>query len=334
MKSQNWGILLMAYGGPNSLDEIEPYYTHILRGRKPSPEMLCDLIERYRAIGGKSPINEITFAQAKLLEERLSAESQTTLGNRCRVYVGMKHWHPYIAEVIERMVVDDIEEAVGIIMAPHYSRRSVAEYIGYAKEALERLGNPIRFRFVASWATHPLLVQCFANKIRQAWSEFEREVQDEVKFVFTAHSLPRRILEWNDPYPDELRRSCEAIAYEVGIENWVLAYQSASGEDWLGPDILQVLEEFAKEGHRQVLVAPVGFLCDHLEVLYDIDIEAKEKARELDIVLRRIEMPNTDPLLITALFDISVKAMQGREDGFTLLVGSPDQKMSAAGPAL
>jgi ferrochelatase len=230
----------------------------------------------------------------------------------------MKHWHPYIAEAIERMATDGVTDAVGIILAPHYSRRSVAEYIGYATEALERLGNPIRFRFVESWATHPLLVRCFAEKVRKAWAQFDEAERDKVQLLFTAHSLPQRILEWNDPYPDELRRTCEAVAQALDIPDWHFAYQSASGTDWLGPDILEVLDELAGQGHRYVLVAPIGFLCDHLEVLYDIDMEAQEKARELGIKLRRIEMPNTDPLLISALADIAQKAMSGVEDGFRL----------------
>lgn len=314
MEHRKRGVLLMAYGGPNSLDEVEPYYTHILRGRKPSPAMLQNLIERYKLIGGKSPLNEITFAQAKLLQEYLINSSH--FGSPIAVYVGMKHWHPFIAETVERMVADGVTDAVGIVMSPHYSRLSVAEYFRQVRDALVKLGNPINFKFVASWATHPLLVQCFAGKIRQAWSQFAPEVQDKVQFVFTAHSLPSRILEQGDTYPEELRRTCEAVAYEVGVENWMLAYQSASGDNWLGPDILEVLEMLARQGRRHVLVVPIGFLCDHLEVLYDIDIEAKKKAHELGMELRRIEMPNTEPLLIAALTDIVIKAMQGVEDGF------------------
>lgn len=315
---RQWGILLMAYGGPNSLDEVEPYYTHILRGRKPTAEMLHDLVERYRAIGGKSPINDITFAQAQLLEQRLNSSLSSFSRRPVAVYVGMKHWHPYIAEAVERMARDGVTDAVGIILAPHYSRRSVAEYIGYAKEALERLGNSIRFRFVESWATHPLLVQCFAEKVRQALRQIDDANRERVRLLFTAHSLPRRILEWNDLYPDELRRTCEAVAQSVGVSDWHFAYQSASGTDWLGPDILEVLEELAGQGHCYVLVVPIGFLCDHLEVLYDIDIEAQQKAQELGMKLWRIEMPNTDPLLIGALVDIAQKAMNGIEDGFRI----------------
>lgn len=316
MEHRKQGVLLMAYGGPNSLDEVEPYYTHILRGRKPSPEMLQNLVERYKAIGGKSPINEITFEQAKLLQEYINSQQPANPKSQITVYVGMKHWYPFISETVNRMAADGITDAVGVIMAPQYSRFSVLEYIRYAKDALERLGNPIKLKFVASWATHPLLVQCFANKVRQGWSQFHPDVQDKVQFVFTAHSLPMRILEQGDPYPEELRRSCEAVAYEVGIENWTLAYQSASGDNWLGPDILEVLESLAQKGIRHVLVIPIGFLCDHLEVLYDIDIEAKQKAHELGIEFRRIEMPNTEPLLIAALADIVMKATQGIEDGF------------------
>ncbi|MCX7967802.1 MAG: ferrochelatase, partial [Armatimonadetes bacterium] len=293
MEYRKIGVLLMAYGGPNSLDEVEPYYTHILRGRKPSPEMLQSLIERYKAIGGKSPLNEITFAQAKLLYEYLNSSQFAGSDSQIPVYVGMKHWHPFIAETVGQMVADGITDAVGIVMSPYYSRFSIAEYIRQVEEALEKTGNSIRFKFVASWKTHPLLVQCFAGKVRQAWSQFAPEVQDKVQFVFTAHSLPSRILEQGDPYPDEIRRACEAVAQEVGVESWTLAYQSASGDNWLGPDILEVLELLARQGHRHVLIVPIGFLCDHLEVLYDIDIEAKRKAGELGIELRRIEMPNT-----------------------------------------
>ncbi len=310
------GVLLMAYGGPNSLDEVEPYYTHILRGRKPSPEMLRDLIERYRAIGGKSPINEITFAQARLLQEELNGQEPSL--SPVTVYVGMKHWHPYIAEAVQQMLGDGVTEAVGLILAPHYSRRSVAEYIGYAKEALERTNGAMQIRFVTSWATHPLLLECFAQKVKQAWEQFPVEERAKVQVLFTAHSLPQRILEWNDPYPEELQRTAEGVAQLLGLSQWHFAYQSASGDDWLGPDILEKLEELAQQGHRHVLVAPIGFLCDHLEVLYDIDIEAQQKAKELGVHLRRIEMPNTDPLLIAALADIVRKAFQGIEDGFTL----------------
>ncbi len=314
MVGRKWGILLMAYGGPNSLEEVEPYYTHILRGRKPSPETLQDLVDRYRAIGGKSPINEITFAQARLLQDYLSTQSLTP--EPLSVYVGMKHWHPYIAETIARMVQDGVTDAVGIILAPHFSRRSVAEYIHYAREALQQLGASMQVRFIASWATHPLLLECFANKVRKGLEQFVPEVRPQVQLLFTAHSLPQRILEWNDPYPEELRRTAEGVAQRVGAEEWHFAYQSASGDDWLGPDILEKLEELAQQGHRYVLVAPIGFLCDHLEVLYDIDIEARQKAKALGMMLRRIEMPNTDPLLVQALADIVVCALHGRENGF------------------
>jgi len=317
LMGKRWCILLMAYGGPNFIDEVEPYYMHILRGRKPKPEMLQDLVRRYLAIGGKSPINEITFAQAELLGKLLENQFPD---EGVPVYVGMKHWHPYIAEAVDKMAEDGITDAVGIVMAPHYSQRSVAEYIGYVKEAIGKIGKVISFRFVTSWATHPLLVQCFASKVRQAWAQFSSDIQDKVYFVFTAHSLPKRILEYGDPYPEELMSSCKAVADEVGIENWRLAYQSASGENWLDPDILDVLEELAQHGQKHVLVIPIGFLCDHLEVLYDIDIEAKRRAEELGMELKRIEMPNTDPLLIAALADIAVKAMQGIEDGFKMEV--------------
>lgn len=296
------GVLLMAYGSPETLDDVEEYFTHIRGGRKPSPEAVEELKERYRCIGGRSPLMEITQAQARALEQVLNADPDGTY----RVYVGMKHWQPFIHETIERMAADGIERAAAIALAPHYSRMSVGAYIEAAQEALK--AHPLNVRFVESWHLQPTFIEAWTSRVRDALEKFGPEERDEVVVVFTAHSLPERILQWDDPYPRQLRETCEAVAGRVGLPNsrWKFAYQSAShtNEPWLGPDVLDVLDELAHQGAKSVLVCPIGFVADHLEVLYDIDVECREQAEELGLHLERTESLNDDPLFVRALAEI------------------------------
>jgi len=298
------GVLLMAYGSPESLDDVEAYLTHVRGGRRPSPEAVEELKERYRRIGGRSPLLEITRAQARALERALNADRDGTY----RVYVGMKHGHPFLHEAIERMAQNGIERAVGLALAPHYSKMSVGAYIEAAQEALQASNTDMRVRFVESWHLQPLLVELWADRVQSALEEFGPEERDEVRVLFTAHSLPERILRWDDPYPKQLRETAQAVAQRLGWSDarWRLAYQSASptGEPWLGPDILDVLDELAEQGAKGVLVCPIGFVADHLEVLYDVDVEARERAEELGLRLERTAMPNDDPLFIEALAEI------------------------------
>jgi ferrochelatase len=295
----------MAYGTPNSLDEIEPYYTDIRGGRKPSPENLHALIERYKRVGGRTPLLDITLAQAQALQSRL--------GDNFHVYVGMKHWRPYIAQAVGEIMRDGYRRVIALALAPLYSRFSTDGYIQRVRDAIDRLSaeqNPEGaiqpdVTFVESWNDHPLFLRAVAEKMQAARQGFGVNGWDEIQVIFSAHSLPERILQANDPYPCELEETCAGVAALVGLkrESWRFAYQSAgrTSEKWLGPDILDTLDQIAAEGHRCVLIAPVGFVADHLEVLYDIDVECAELAHALGLEMRRIESPNADPNFIAAL---------------------------------
>ena len=292
----------MAYGTPESLSDVEPYYRDIRGGRDPSPEAVAELTERYRAVGGKTPLLETTRSVASLLEERLNRGG----GDTWRVYVGMKHWHPYIAEAVERIVADRVDELVALPLAPHYSRMSIDGYREMVARNLEKAASPPRTRFIESWHANPLFAAFIAQRISEGMARFDAGPSG-VEVLFTAHSLPAQIMEQGDPYPQELTESAAAIARSAGAASWRLAYQSAAktGTPWLGPDMLESIEEIAREGTKNVLAVPFGFVCDHLEILFDIDITAMQAATSLDIHLERIEMPNGSPGFIEALFDLA-----------------------------
>jgi len=266
-------VLLMAYGSPATLDDVEAYVTHIRGGRTPAAAQVEELRQRYRRIGGSSPLRAITSAQAEALQRHLAAQ-----GVPARVYVGMKHAPPFIADAVAAMARDGIGEAVGLALAPHYSRLSVASYFSVAGE--EAAARGIALHTVESWHDHPGFITAVASRVQAALARFPSPAGVEV--VFTAHSLPRRIRTWGDPYPEQLARTSELVASAAGVPSWRFAYQSAShtGEPWLGPDLLEVLRALAAAGRREVVVCPVGFVADHLEVLYDIDIEAQDTGRK------------------------------------------------------
>ena len=305
-----WGVLLMAYGSPSRPEEVAPYYTHIRGGRPPSAELLEELQGRYAAIGGRSPLPEITERQASALERRLNAG-----GGSWRVYVGMRHWQPWIADAVRQMADDGIRRAVGLALAPHDSRMSAGAYIEAAERALEALEPERRpsVRYVRSWATHPLLADALARRLQAVLET----VGGEPVVLFTAHSLPERILSWDDPYPREVEATCRAIVERVGLEpgRWRIAYQSQgrTAEPWLGPTLESALQECAQSGARHVVVCPVGFVADHLEVLYDIDIEARALADTLGLRLERTPSLNDAPDFIEALADIVMAAAAGRD---------------------
>lgn len=293
----------MAYGGPSSLDQVEAYYTDIRGGRRPSPEALEGLIERYRAIGGLSPLPEITRRQ----QEALGAFLDTKEPGRFRTYVGMKHWHPYIAEAVERAAVDGIESLIGLVLAPHYSEMSIGGYQERLMRAREEAGAGFEVRMVRSWHDDPAFIEFVAANLTKTLDGWD-PADANTRVFFTAHSLPERILDKGDPYRDELVESSRLVAASAGVGDWEFAFQSASetGEPWLGPDILDRLEAFAAGGGRRAVVAPIGFVADHLEVLYDVDIECASRARHIGLELRRIPSPNDDPRFIEALAGIVV----------------------------
>lgn len=294
------GILTMAYGTPTAVEEILPYYTHIRRGRPPEPQQLQDLTERYEAIGGLSPLNEITGNQVIGLALQLTAMDPET---EYRVYIGMKHWHPYIEETVQQMHADGVTDAIGVVWAPHYSTMSIGTYIKSAQEAAAKWGGPVNFKFVQDWHLQPLFIESTANRVQAALQEIPAELREQTPVVFTAHSLPARITELGDPYPTQLEESARAVAESIGHSNWFTGWQSAgrTPEPWLGPDILDVIREQAAKGTKSLVICPFGFVSDHLEVLYDVDIEAKQLADELGIQLVRAASPNDEPMFLRAV---------------------------------
>jgi protoporphyrin/coproporphyrin ferrochelatase len=276
----NPAVILMAYGSPATAEDVPAYLGDIREGRPVSQEAIEELAERYRRIGGRSPLDEITEAQRAVLERELGVP----------VFVGMKHWRPRIAEAVEAALAGGAETLVGLVLAPHYSRLSIA---GYEERLAQALQGRAELVFVESWHDHPPFLDVLADRVRR----------DDGHVVFTAHSLPERILEDGDPYRDQLLETSRLVAERAGLTDWSFAFQSASttGEPWLGPDILEELDRLAANGVRRVLVCPVGFVSDHLEILWDLDIEARERAAELGLELERIESLNNDPAFVRAL---------------------------------
>jgi ferrochelatase len=293
----------MAYGTPDSIEEIEPYLADIRKGRKPTPEAVQELESRYNRIGGRSPLLEITRAQASALERKLQSENIDA-----RVYFGMKHWHPYIREVVPQIINDGFRKVIGLALAPHYSQMSIG---GYKRAFDEANADRLETDFVESWHDNPLFHAAIAEKIREALTRFPNP--KNVELLFTAHSLPERILQQNDPYPNQLQSSCKAVATILKHERWSFAYQSPgmTQEKWLGPDILESLAQLSQRDDLEgVLVVPIGFVADHLEILYDIDVEARGYARSHDLHLERTTSLNATPAFIAALADIVKKRIE------------------------
>lgn len=294
-------VLLMAYGTPETLDQVEAYFTHIRGGRAPSADAVAGLRRRYDLVGGGTPLLQITRRTASALEAELAAQRGD--GARRKVYVGMKHWHPYIGDVLRTMAEDGVERITAIALAPHYSRISIGGYRKAMDEAQAVLGRALDIHLVERWHAQPEFIQMMADLVRAGLDSFEPAERDSVVVVFSAHSLPVRIREWDDPYERELLESSDATARAVGIQNWRFAWQSAgqTGEPWIGPDILEYLGTLHAEGVRNVLQVPIGFVSEHLEILWDIDHEAMDRARELGMTLHRTELPNDSAPLVRTL---------------------------------
>ena len=295
-------ILLMAMGGPDSLENVEPFLLDVRGGRPTPPELVEEIRERYRATGGKSPAVGITQNVAKKLEQRLHDGS----GEHYQVYVGLRHWHPFIKEAYATLLGDAPEQIIGLCLAPQQSSLSTGAYMKKVEEARSALGSTCPVSYVGSWHRHPGLIAAIVENIRQALLQFPPGVRATVPILFTAHSLPERILAAKDPYPDEVKGTADAVTALLDSRPTRFAYQSQgrSEEQWLGPTVESVVEELARDGHRHVLVAPIGFLCDHVETLYDIDIELKQFARSRGLHLERIAMLNDSPALIDTLVSV------------------------------
>lgn len=289
------GVLVMAYGGPNNLDEVESYLLDVRGGRPTSPQIVHEVRERYRQIGGRSPILERTQAQAAAIQSALD-------DSRFRVLAGMRHWHPYIKDVLMQMADEGITHAVGLAMAPHYSRMSIGAYYQKVQEA----GAPVEIAHIERWHLLPGYLDALAERVRAALEKFPAGARADVPIIFTAHSLPKRILEWHDPYPDELRATVAGLMERLGPHPCEFAFQSAaiSTEPWLGPDAGEIIKRLADQGRRHILIAPIGFVAEHVEILYDIDVVYRQQAHQLGAHLERIEMLNTAPAMIAGLADL------------------------------
>ena len=283
----------MAYGSPSEIGDIPAYLTDIREGKPVSEGAVEQLTERYRRIGGRSPLDELTEAQRAALETELGLPA----------YVGMKHWRPRVAEAVEAALAGGAERIVGLVLAPHYSRLSIAGYRSRLEDALEGRAELI---FIESWHDHEPFVDVLVARVEGT----------DAHVVFTAHSLPERILSWADPYRDQLLETSRLVAERAGLASWSFAFQSASatGEPWLGPDILEELDRLHAEGVRRVLVCPIGFVSDHLEILWDIDVEARERAAALGLELGRIRSLNDDPSFVASLAEMIRGALSERSD--------------------
>lgn len=311
MTKKVMGLLVMAYGTPYKEEDIERYYTHIRHGRKPSPEMLDDLKKRYEAIGGISPLAKITIEQAERLQKHLN-EVQDEV--EFKLYIGLKHIEPFIEDAVKQMHEDGIEEAVSIVLAPHFSTFSVKSYNGRAKEEAEKLGN-LQITSVESWFDEPKFIQYWAEKVKETFDEMTSEERNHAVLIVSAHSLPEKILQSGDPYPDQLQKTADLIAEKAGVKNYAVGWQSAGNtpEPWLGPDVQDLTKElFESEGYKAFVYTPVGFVADHLEVLYDNDYECKVITEELGVNYYRPEMPNAQPLFIDAMATVVMNKLNNK----------------------
>jgi ferrochelatase len=286
-------VILMAYGSPDRLSDVPAYYADIRGGRPIRPEHLADLVERYRHLGvgegdGTSPLNAVTEETRASLERALGLP----------VYTGMRHWDPRIADAVERALAGGATTLAGLVLAPHWSSMSIARYQALFDDAVAGLADTV---FVREWGSEPGFVALLADRVRGSTAHV----------VFTAHSLPARILDDGDTYRDRLLETAGLVAESAGVDRWSFSFQSESptGEPWLGPDILDHLEALADDGVEDVLACPVGFVSDHLEIRWDLDVEAADRARELGLRFSRIEMPNADAGLVDVLAGIVTREL-------------------------
>jgi len=285
----NSAVLLMAHGTPASLDEMPEYLRLVRGGRPPSAELIEEMRHNYAAIGGRSPLTDLTMAQAEALRARL--------GGGVPVAVGMRNWRPFIKDALDELARAGATRVVGIPMAPQFSTLSVQKYVDAATGALPA---GVQFDAVTSYHTHPLLLEAFAERVRAAAPRADETV------VFTAHSLPVRIIDGGDTYAEEVAATARGVAGLAGISRFDIAYQSAgrTPEPWIGPDLSELITSRAAGGARGFLVVPVGFVCDHTEILFDIDVQAARAAREAGATLRRTESLNTSATFVSALEEI------------------------------
>ena len=295
-------VLLIAFGGPEKMDDVRPFLANVLRGRPVPPARLQEVIRHYELFNGRSPLNEITFRQAEAVRRYLAQE-----GRPLPVYVGMRNWHPYIAETLEQMGRDGVKNAVGFILSAQQSEAGWARYKANVEEASERVGTLApQVAFTVGWHNHPLFIQAVADLTQQAFSSLPADRRKATPLVFTAHSVPTSTPSSRE-YVRQVEEGARLVAECLGHENWSVAYQSRSGPPqapWLEPDIGEVLKGLAAQGACDVVVAPIGFVCDHIEVLYDLDTEARGMAERNGLNMVRARTVNAHPHFIQMIAEV------------------------------
>ncbi|MBC1953210.1 ferrochelatase [Listeria welshimeri] len=294
------GLLVMAYGTPYKDEDIERYYTDIRHGHTPSEEMIADLRGRYHAIGGLSPLAKITEAQAYGLEEVLNKSQEEV---EFKTYIGLKHIEPFIEDAVEAMHKDGIKEAISIVLAPHYSSFSVEAYNKRAKDTADKLGG-IEIKAINEWYKQPKFINMWAERINETAKQIPADELMDTVLIVSAHSLPEKIKQHNDPYPDQLQETADLIFEKVVVPHYALGWQSEgkTGEPWLGPDVQDLTRAlYGKEKYKHFIYTPVGFVAEHLEVLYDNDYECKVVTDEIGAAYHRPPMPNADPEFLEVL---------------------------------
>ncbi|MBS9361782.1 ferrochelatase [Listeria welshimeri] len=294
------GLLVMAYGTPYKDEDIERYYTDIRHGHTPSEEMIADLRGRYHAIGGLSPLAKITEAQAYGLEEVLNKSQEEV---EFKTYIGLKHIEPFIEDAVEAMHKDGIKEAISIVLAPHYSSFSVEAYNKRAKDTADKLGG-IEIKAINEWYKQPKFINMWAERINETAKQIPADELMDTVLIVSAHSLPEKIKQHNDPYPDQLQETADLIFEKVVVPHYALGWQSEgkTGEPWLGPDVQDLTRAlYGKEKYNHFIYTPVGFVAEHLEVLYDNDYECKVVTDEVGAAYHRPPMPNADPEFLEVL---------------------------------
>lgn len=309
MAKKTMGLLVMAYGTPYKEEDLERYYTHIRHGRKPSDEMLQDLRDRYDAIGGISPLARITEDQANALGAHLNSIQDDI---EFKVYLGLKHIEPFVEDAVQAMHNDGIKEAVSIVLAPHFSTFSVKSYNGRAQEEAEKIGGPA-INSVESWYDEPKFIDYWVKRVKETFESMDSAERGKAVLIVSAHSLPEKILQMGDPYRDQLQETADLIAKGAGVDNYVIAWQSEGNtpDPWLGPDVQDITRELHEEkGYTSFVYTPVGFVSDHLEVLYDNDIECKIVTDEIGAKYYRPEMPNTQAQFVDAMATVVLEELK------------------------
>ena len=308
-------VLIISFGGPQGPADIRPFLANVLRGRRVSPERVEEVAHHYELFGGVSPITEVTRRQARGLEQRLAA-----LGHALPVYVGMRNWHPLLPDTLREMYAAGHRHAVGFIAAAQHSYSSCQQYrenVMAARDELRRGGQDVAVTYAGSWFDHPSWIAANAEHVREALARLPESPRGEARLVFTAHSIPTTMAE-RSRYQEQLNTSARLVAAEVGVNDWALVYQSRSGrpgDPWLEPDVCDYLRQARKDGLRAAVVCPIGFVCDHIEVLYDLDREAADVCREIGLEMTRAEAVNDDPRFLDMMADVVMTTIRRYERG-------------------